>query len=378
MITIVNDVLDLEKVESGDMVLERVKLDIRHLVHTIHVSQVDRCRKKGVKLISKFDDTVPDVLMGDPTRISQILYNLTSNAIKFTESGSVTVLVSGSSSGDFTLDDCPRHFPGSPFYSPQLETEDINELQPHPFWLEISVIDSGIGIEPDSFSRLFEAYTQEKLSTMRNYGGTGLGLAICKQLAGKMKGAIRVESEVNKGSCFTVLLQLELQQEIANEEDEKKIEPPQVGEERKYSSFLGALPSPEKALLKSKGSLSSLGTSSSSIPSQEVKSMEAYLQGVRVLYADDQPINRKLMERFLKELNPVLICVENGLEAVRCIQHTTNRAKQVSKGLKTLASRVSDSLGRQTTNSPSERIRNMLPENLTSFDIVLLDINVSY
>eukprot|EP00475_Leptophrys_vorax_P007709 TRINITY_DN1488_c0_g1_i7.p1 TRINITY_DN1488_c0_g1~~TRINITY_DN1488_c0_g1_i7.p1 ORF type:complete len:839 (-),score=183.11 TRINITY_DN1488_c0_g1_i7:3284-5632(-) len=359
MITIVNDVLVLEKVESGDMIIEHVPLDIRHLVQTICISQLDRCRKKGISLTSKFDDNLPVELCGDPTRISQILYNLTSNAIKFTEAGEVSIEVSGRRSSEFNLKECPLHFPYGATFCPDLDADRSQGTSEEHFWLVISVVDTGIGIEPQYFPKLFDAYTQEKLSTMRNYGGTGLGLAICKQLTGKMNGFIRVESEVNSGTCFTVILRL------SQASCEQKFETLQDFE-REPAKF-SPRSSPKRIVLPV------VNKSYSALPPEEIQFLESRLQGVRVLYADDQPINRKLMERFLKDCSPMLVCVENGLEAVRCVQEVGNRARQSSLGLKTLVSR---SAGNQSSHSPSERIRKLLPENLLAFDVVLLDINM--
>jgi len=171
LLTIINDVLDFSKIEAGRMELSPIEFSLRECVaKTARIFSVDASRKR-LKLEMQFDDRVPDRLVGDPDRLRQVLLNLVGNAIKFTETGGVTVAVT-----------CDR---------------DGNEALVH-----FAVRDTGIGIPPDKQTLIFEAFRQADGSTTRKYGGTGLGLAISLRLVKMMGGDIRVQSESGHGSTF--------------------------------------------------------------------------------------------------------------------------------------------------------------------------------
>ena len=179
LLSLVNDILDLSKSDAGKMELEAIPVDISGLVdETCKLLRTQL--KPGVTLDLNLAQGIPRSLLGDPVRIKQILHNLISNAIKFTEHGSVRVRVSA-------------HPPSS---------------QPGMHALRFDVADSGIGIPKDRIDSLFGVFEQADSSITRSYGGTGLGLAICKQLAELMQGGITVVSEEGKGSTFTVTIQL--------------------------------------------------------------------------------------------------------------------------------------------------------------------------
>lgn len=168
LLEIISDILDFSKIEAGHLKLEYVSMDLadtlRHLVDLFQ----SRARDKGVTLEVTFDPLLPDRIQGDPVRIGQIVSNLISNAIKFTEKGSVTVRV----------------------------------LAPDKRHIRIEVQDTGIGIPEDVQARIFDKFTQADNSTTRKYGGTGLGLSICKQLARMMGGDVGLRSAPQKGSLF--------------------------------------------------------------------------------------------------------------------------------------------------------------------------------
>lgn len=156
----------------------------------------DKVREKNLKIIQTIDKKIPDCLIGDPTRLNQILLNLIGNAIKFTEQGEVKIIVDLIS-----------------------EKEDSVELK-------FSIIDTGIGIPPDKQSVIFEGFTQASNETTRKYGGTGLGLAIVKHLVELQGGTVSLQSEAGKGSTFSVNLQfkksvLDCKTENIVEEDQK-------------------------------------------------------------------------------------------------------------------------------------------------------------
>ena len=170
LLIILNDILDLSKIEAGKLELEDLDFDLRDLADTVHDAFVDIAAAKGVSL-SLVMDEAEGVYRGDPTRLRQILYNLTSNALKFTSSGTVKLEA--------------------------LRRQDGLTLQ---------VTDTGIGMDRAALARLFQQYAQAESSTTRRFGGTGLGLAICRQLAELMGGEISVESRPSSGTTFTVNL----------------------------------------------------------------------------------------------------------------------------------------------------------------------------
>jgi signal transduction histidine kinase/DNA-binding response OmpR family regulator len=176
LLTIINDILDFSKVESGKMELESQPFDVRQCVESALDLVALRAEEKNLNLGSLIDPNVPTAIMGDVTRLRQILVNLLGNAIKFTEKGEIVVEV-----------------------QPKKQTDS----QTSPALLQFSITDTGIGIPADRMHRLFQSFSQIDPSTTRHYGGTGLGLAISKRLAELMGGTMWVESQVGKGSTFS-------------------------------------------------------------------------------------------------------------------------------------------------------------------------------
>lgn len=177
LMTIINDILDFSKLESKKLAFEHISFNIEELLENVKVLLGKTAVDKNIELVFKVDSELGKSYLGDPVRISQILLNLISNAIKFTDKGHVIV----------TLE---------PFL-----TDNIEHIR-------FSVEDSGIGLSESQQKELFERFTQAQVSTTRKYGGTGLGLSICKLLTEMMGGTIQVQSELKKGSCFTVNLPL--------------------------------------------------------------------------------------------------------------------------------------------------------------------------
>ena len=177
LLTIINDILDFSKIESGHLQLENQTFALRQCVEDAFDLIFNAASKKGLELICHFAPTVPSTILGDVTRLRQVLVNLLGNAVKFTHQGEISVSVTASEISRDT-DHCP-----------------IYELQ-------FAVKDTGIGIPQESLNRLFESFSQVDSSVTRRYGGTGLGLAICKKLCTLMDGNIWVESAVDEGSTF--------------------------------------------------------------------------------------------------------------------------------------------------------------------------------
>ncbi|TPX53866.1 hypothetical protein PhCBS80983_g06125 [Powellomyces hirtus] len=179
LLNIVNEILDLSKLNAGKVQLEHIELDLRGIVstvvQTVQISMDDR----SVVLLSTIDPSVPLILRGDPTKIQQILTNLVNNAVKFTHSGSVTIHVTSTA-------------------AIAANTVDVS----------ISVIDTGPGLSEEFKRNLFNEYSQENESISRKYGGTGLGLSICQKLAKLMGGILKAESEKGRGSTFRAIIPL--------------------------------------------------------------------------------------------------------------------------------------------------------------------------
>ena len=177
LLNLINDVLDISKVEAGQLAIDQMDFDLRELVETLCEVLGVRARERGVEFVCHLAPDIPRHLTGDPTRLSQILFNLVGNAIKFTEEGEVV-----------------------------LDVRCAGAERDGRIPLAFEVRDSGIGIPPEKLDSIFEKFTQADLSTTRRYGGSGLGLTISRMLAGMMGGAITVESAVGRGSVFTATL----------------------------------------------------------------------------------------------------------------------------------------------------------------------------
>ena len=192
LLEVLNDILDLSRIEAGKLTLEEADYDLWELAEDTIGLFAERAGRKGLDLSLEIDDEVPNRVCGDSVRLRQILNNLVSNAIKFTEQGGVSVIVSHDQDSD-------------------------NE-----FALRIDIMDTGIGISDDAQTRIFDAFVQADSSTARRFGGTGLGLAISKQLAELMGGTIGMVGQVGSGSRFYFTVQLQ----SPKTKDEHKVSEP--------------------------------------------------------------------------------------------------------------------------------------------------------
>jgi CheY-like chemotaxis protein/HPt (histidine-containing phosphotransfer) domain-containing protein len=242
LLSIVNDILDFSKIEAGMLILEKVPFDPNGLFYSVQQMFVEKAKQKNLSLDVHLAPGLPEQVVGDPTRLTQILINLIGNALKFTERGGIVVSV----------------VPISRAHSSRRLT------------LRIEVRDSGIGIPADQLERIFERFTQSDEQTTRIYGGTGLGLSIVKGLVGAMHGVISVQSETGKGSLFTVLLPFSL------ETDNSPV----------VKTPLAA-------------------------PVIVPESLD-----IRLLVAEDNPMNRRVVELLFEEWKCHFMMVHNGREAV--------------------------------------------------------------
>ena len=237
LIVLINDILDLAKVDAGKMTFEQIpfrpELSLSAMLHLFK----QKIQEKNLKLVVEYDEHIPNVLLGDPVRLHQIIMNLVSNAIKFTNAGFIKV--------------------------------SVKQLQENREYvtLRFSISDSGIGIEKVKLEKIFENFQQGSSDSSRLYGGTGLGLAIAKKLVDSQGGDIQVESEINKGSTFSFTL-----------------------------DFL----------------------KTDLIPDAEIEMVELNngVKRVRVLVAEDVPLNQLLMKTILEEFGFECDIAENGKIAV--------------------------------------------------------------
>lgn len=234
---VLNDVLDLSKIEAGQMQLEEHEFDLTDCLETACRPFAAAALEKGLEFSIDVAADARGAWRGDETRIRQILSNLCANAVKFTETGSVRITAEPCESG-----------------------------------LAVSVHDTGIGIAQDRIPHLFQEFTQADASTTRKYGGSGLGLAICRRLAGLMSGSLVVDSRPGEGSVFSLRLPL---------------------------THLGASSRQVEA-----------------VAPQETTSPT----GLRILAADDNEVNRRLLQAVLAPVCTDLVLVNDGLEAVEAFQ----------------------------------------------------------
>lgn len=194
LLGIINDILDISKIESGHIVLEKISFDLNKVVKNVSAIMQHKAQESKVGLSYHINEDVPEYLLGDPTRLNQVLLNLTNNAIKFTKEGEVNILVELLS-----------------------ETEEATTLK-------FSVKDTGIGIPAFKLDSIFERFSQADANTTRIYGGTGLGLSICKSLVELQNGTIGVESTPQVGSVFHFILTFGKVKQKAKKDIETKLE----------------------------------------------------------------------------------------------------------------------------------------------------------
>ncbi len=179
LLNLINDILDLSKIEAGKMVLQYSATSIQYLYKELHTLFSQKMQDKGVRFDLDVDKSVPNSLLLDETRLRQILINLISNAFKFTENGFVRVTASAQSQAD------------------SLQSQVT---------LILKIADSGIGIPEESLQSIFDSFEQVKGQKLKEYGGTGLGLSITKRIVEMMEGTIKLESTVSQGTTFTILI----------------------------------------------------------------------------------------------------------------------------------------------------------------------------
>ncbi|NJL59259.1 MAG: response regulator [Desulfobacteraceae bacterium] len=187
LLSLINDILDLSKVEAGQIELEHIAFDLPELIESVREIMAAKAHQSNTDLSCHIDPDLPSRIKGDPVRLRQILMNLIGNAVKFTHNGEISV---------------------------RAEKAEISE---HDLLIRFSVKDTGIGIPKERHQDIFQSFTQADASVARKFGGTGLGLAICKYLSELMHGEIRVESELGIGSTFYFTARFSLCQDSAED-----------------------------------------------------------------------------------------------------------------------------------------------------------------
>ena len=272
MLALIEDVLDFSKIEAGKLLIEETVFDLHHLISSTMDIFKYQAAARGLKLITQIDPAVPPELVGDPGHLRQVLVNLISNAIKFTEKGHVEMRIA-----------CLLTMP--------------NGVK-----LRFEVTDTGIGIAPAAQSKVFESFTQADNSTSRRYGGTGLGTTISRELVELMGGYLGLRSEVGVGSTFW--FELALKKELASAVDIPTFAPPPIA---------GATPQ-----------TSILVQSAVPILTPEYASNDENIAGSRVPYqvlvAEDNPVNRTVIHKLLERAGHICHLVDNGEEALDAME----------------------------------------------------------
>ncbi len=283
LLALVNDVLDFSRLQAQGVVLEHVRFPLRRWLWEAVMPLQVAAQAKGLELKLSAGEDVPREGVGDPGRLRQIVSNLVSNAIKFTERGHVSV--------DMRLSAAPP---------------DAAEPVLGQFWLSIQVSDTGIGIASDKRLAIFDAFVQADSSTSRRYGGTGLGLAISAQLAKHMGGSIQVNSQLRRGSEFTVKLpMMAAAASTTSASTSERDAAPAIAQ-----TNLGALDSalPEDA-----------AKPSTATPSAFPQNTNAIYSGKVALVADDNSVNQLLARKLLEQLGFTVALANDGEAAVAAV-----------------------------------------------------------
>jgi PAS domain S-box-containing protein len=273
LLSIINDILDFSKIEAGRLALERIDFRMEEVLDNLSTLLGGRASEKGLEFLFDCDPRIPAVLVGDPLRLGQILINLASNAVKFTERGQVIIR------------------------SRLLQNEGTTVR------VRFEVQDTGIGLAAEEQERLFQAFTQADTSTTRKFGGTGLGLAICRRLVGLMEGEIGVESEPGKGSTFWFDACLQTSQEVLG------IVPADLPSMDHPSEAAGGVDPSEASDVESPAMVP--------VSPPAAERVTFTLSGSRLLVVEDNAINQQITQEILQARGAEVILADNGRVALQ-------------------------------------------------------------
>lgn len=293
LLEIINDILDLSKVEAGKLEIEQIRCSPRHVVQDVISLMQVRANSKGLQLRKVFDGPFPMSMEADPTRLRQIVLNLLSNALKFTSSGSVTVRLG--------------------YEAPSASTSNTGRIR-------LTVEDTGMGMTSEQLARLFRPFTQADSTTTRQFGGTGLGLTICKRFAELMGGDIFVQSTAGVGSAFTVVLPAHAAMNIVSIVEPTETVPTPVAPTLATPSPAPVEPAPPR-------------------PASEIA------LPYRILVAEDGPDNQRLIQFILKKAGAQVQIVENGQLAIDAVEAAVKEDRQFDAVLMDMSMPVLDGYG---------------------------------
>ncbi|WP_088228368.1 response regulator [Desulfosporosinus sp. FKB] len=240
LLVLINDILDYSKIEAGKMMIDNISFNLPRLIEDVVSLFSPKAHGKGIEILSFIAAGVPSHVQGDPARLRQVLNNIIGNAVKFTDQGEVTLRARALGEGDDNV------------------------------LLQIDVQDTGIGISEEDMQHLFQVFSQADASTTRKYEGTGLGLVISRRILGLMGGSITVDSKLNKGSTFTITLEM-IKSNIAVGNEEQKLLP-------------------------------------------------ASLKGLKIMIVDDNESSRMIFQEYLKETGCEVMSVTDGIEGLEFLK----------------------------------------------------------
>ncbi|HPD77286.1 MAG TPA: ATP-binding protein [Spirochaetota bacterium] len=247
LLNLINDILDLSKLEAGKLEIEHIDSELKSIIESVYHLMELHAKTRGLELKYEIDPALPPYIKTSPVRLKQVIINLVGNAIKFTQRGYVCIRATCCDGSGYDVEKADDGF------------------------IEISVSDTGIGIAPDKLDLIFESFTQADVSTFRKYGGTGLGLSISKQIIKAMNGDIKVESTLGKGSNFKFVIPLIKGEKPAEQELDVFID--RCGIDK------------------------------------------------RILIAEDNMLNKMLLEKFVSKIGIDFDIVENGEQAIEALKH---------------------------------------------------------
>jgi signal transduction histidine kinase/CheY-like chemotaxis protein len=293
LLTVINDFLDFSQIEANLLQIKSVPMSIKQVIDEIKELEIPKVTEKNLKFFIRYNEPIPELILGDPVRLRQILLNLIDNAIKFTSKGKIEI----------HCETFQNHGSESSNKAPTIK---INEHQPYPeaTILKISVWDTGIGISPKQMEYLFQPFAVDHYLT-NEFDGTGLGLSIAKRLAQLMDGNITVKSEPNVGSVFTLMLHVYLP---------SKEESSTFTEKNRNKS--------DKDLF-SESDVSRQGDAVVSGEESDLLSQQP-LKNVRILLVEDMLINQLVISTQLRNAGAKVEIADNGELGIQKITQDTD------------------------------------------------------
>jgi signal transduction histidine kinase len=273
LLSVINDILDLSKIEAGRLQLARTEFHLSTVVETVIATLIPKSQEKKLALSCHIEPNVPQDFIGDPTRLRQVLFNLIYNAIKFTGSGEVRLRCR------------------------------VKEQTPRETTLQFSVTDTGIGLPKEEFDRIFKRFAQADVQTQAKYGGTGLGLSISKHLVELMGGDIWVESTPGSGSSFNFTVQLPVHHgALYAVQDPDQSASMHIAETDIADFRLSPKKGPEPLTL------------------EEMENPRTERCELDILLAEDDLINRKMAANMLEKMGACVTTAENGADALKTME----------------------------------------------------------